>query len=65
MFQIYREVEATGRNSLIYHSITKKGPLHGTLINGQYKPLNNLDRKRLAARRSNTTYCYDFPLVSN
>ncbi|VYS48102.1 unnamed protein product [Arabidopsis thaliana] len=60
---IYREVEATGRNSLIYHSITKKGPLHGTLINGQYKPLNNLDRKRLAARRSNTTYCYDFPLA--
>ncbi|KAL1223719.1 Acetyl-CoA carboxylase 1 [Cardamine amara subsp. amara] len=60
---IYREVEATGTSSLIYHSITKKGPLHGTPINGQYKPLNTLDRKRLAARRSNTTYCYDFPLA--
>ncbi|EOA39468.1 hypothetical protein CARUB_v10008063mg [Capsella rubella] len=60
---IYREVQATGRESLIYHSITKKGPLHGTPINGQYKPLNNLDRKRLVARRSNTTYCYDFPLL--
>ncbi|CAA7024293.1 unnamed protein product [Microthlaspi erraticum] len=60
---IYREVEATGRNSLIYHSITKKGPLHGTSINDQYKPLGYLDRQRLAARRSNTTYCYDFPLA--
>ncbi|XP_010513439.2 PREDICTED: acetyl-CoA carboxylase 1-like [Camelina sativa] len=59
---IYREVQATGSNSLIYHSISKKGPLHETPINGQYKPLNHLDRKRLAARRSNTTYCYDFPL---
>ncbi|XP_010461353.1 PREDICTED: acetyl-CoA carboxylase 1-like [Camelina sativa] len=59
---IYREVQATGSNSLIYYSISKKGPLHGTPINGQYKPLNHLDRKRLSARRSNTTYCYDFPL---
>ncbi|KAF8046826.1 hypothetical protein N665_3391s0004, partial [Sinapis alba] len=58
---IYREVEATG--SLIYESVTKKGPLHGTLINDQYKPLGYLDRQRLAARRSNTTYCYDFPLA--
>jgi len=60
---IYREVETSGRNSLIYHSITKKGPLHGTQINDQYKPLGYLDRQRLAARRSNTTYCYDFPLA--
>nr|CAC19875.1 acetyl-CoA carboxylase [Brassica napus] len=60
---IYREVEATGGNSLIYQSITKKGPLHGTPINDQYKPLGHLDRQRLAARRSNTTYCYDFPLA--
>ncbi|CAH8297840.1 unnamed protein product [Eruca vesicaria subsp. sativa] len=60
---IYREVEASGRNSLIYQSITKEGPLHGTPINDQYKPLGYLDRQRLAARRSNTTYCYDFPLA--
>ncbi|KAG2305142.1 hypothetical protein Bca52824_033793 [Brassica carinata] len=60
---IYREVEATGSNSLIYQSISKKGPLHGTMINDQYKPLGHLDRHRLAARRSNTTYCYDFPLA--
>ncbi|RID57049.1 hypothetical protein BRARA_F00455 [Brassica rapa] len=60
---IYREVEATGSNSLIYQSITKKGPLHGTPINDQYKPLGHLVRQRLAARRSNTTYCYDFPLA--
>jgi acetyl-CoA carboxylase/biotin carboxylase 1 len=60
---IYREVETPGRNSLIYHSITKKGPLHETPISDQYKPLGYLDRQRLAARRSNTTYCYDFPLV--
>ncbi|CAN8288726.1 unnamed protein product [Cochlearia groenlandica] len=60
---IYREVKVTGRNSLIYHSITKNGALHGTPINDQYKPLGYLDRQRLAARRSNTTYCYDFPLA--
>ncbi|KAG7648582.1 Biotin carboxylase-like N-terminal domain [Arabidopsis thaliana x Arabidopsis arenosa] len=60
---IYREVETPGRNSLIYHSITKKGPLHETPISDQYKPLGYLDRQRLAARRSNTTYCYDFPLA--
>jgi hypothetical protein len=33
-------------------------------VNAQYQPLGVLDRKRLVARRSNTTYCYDFPLVS-
>ncbi|XP_010538957.1 PREDICTED: acetyl-CoA carboxylase 1 [Tarenaya hassleriana] len=60
---IYRELEATGKNSLIYHSISKKGPLHGTRINAHYQPLGYLDRQRLAARRSNTTYCYDFPLA--
>ncbi|KAJ0232077.1 Acetyl-CoA carboxylase [Hirschfeldia incana] len=60
---IYREVEASWRNGLIYESITKKGPLHGTPINDKYKPLGHLDRQRLAAKRSNTTYCYDFPLA--
>lgn len=49
---------------MVYHSVSGLGPLHGVPVNIQYQPLGVLDRKRLSARRSNTTYCYDFPLVS-
>ncbi|XP_051124639.1 acetyl-CoA carboxylase 1-like [Andrographis paniculata] len=60
---VYREVEDSSKQSVVYHSISGQAPLHGLPVNAQYKPLGVLDQKRLLARRSNTTYCYDFPLA--
>lgn len=62
--QIYRELEDTSTHRVVYHSSSVLGPLHGIPVNAQYQPLGVLDRRRLLARKSNTTYCYDFPLVS-
>eukprot|EP00850_Spirogloea_muscicola_P017414 SM000149S01349 [mRNA] locus=s149:208717:222851:+ [translate_table: standard] len=39
------------------------GPLRGTRLAEPYTSLSQADIKRLAARQSGTTYCYDFPLV--
>jgi acetyl-CoA carboxylase / biotin carboxylase 1 len=39
------------------------GPLAGTPILAPCPPLEALQRKRLAARRHKTTFCYDFPSV--
>lgn len=63
--QIYRELEDTNTHKVVYSSVTAKGPLHGVPVNEIYRPLGVIDRKRLAARKTNTTYCYDFPLVSH
>ncbi|GLU16226.1 hypothetical protein SLE2022_326700 [Rubroshorea leprosula] len=60
---IYRELDDTSKHRVVYHSITTKGPLHGMPVNAYYQPLGALDRKRLLARKNNTTYCYDFPLA--
>ncbi|CAA2994471.1 acetyl- carboxylase 1-like [Olea europaea subsp. europaea] len=60
---IYREVEDASKQSVVYHSTSGQGPLHGLPVNAQYKPLGILDQKRLVARKSSTTYCYDFPLA--
>lgn len=60
---VYREVEDSTQHKVMYHSISEKGPLHGVPVNASYQPLGVLDRKRLLARKSNTTYCYDFPLA--
>ncbi|KAL8514106.1 hypothetical protein ACS0TY_013288 [Phlomoides rotata] len=60
---IYREVEDSSKDRVVYSSISGQGPLHGLPVNAQYKPLGVLDQKRLLARKSNTTYCYDFPLA--
>lgn len=62
--QIYREMEDATTHKVVYSSVTVKGPLHGVPVNENYQPLGVIDRKRLAARKSSTTYCYDFPLVS-
>lgn len=63
--QIYREVEDPTTHQLLYHSATTSaGPLHGVALNEPYKPLDAIDLKRYAARKNETTYCYDFPLVS-
>ncbi|XP_023877814.1 acetyl-CoA carboxylase 1 [Quercus suber] len=60
---IYRELEDTSAHREFYHSVSDWGPLHGVAVNAQYQPLGTLDRKRLLARKSSTTYCYDFPLA--
>ncbi|KAL0439771.1 UNVERIFIED_CONTAM: Acetyl-CoA carboxylase 1 [Sesamum latifolium] len=59
---VYREVENSS-NEIVYSSISREAPLHGLLVNAQYRPLGVLEQKRLLARKSNTTYCYDFPLA--
>ncbi|KAL5559057.1 hypothetical protein UlMin_035268 [Ulmus minor] len=60
---VYRELEDANQHKIVYSSISKQGPLHGVPVNAPYQPLGVLDRKRLIARKSNTTYCYDFPLA--
>ncbi|CAL5202887.1 unnamed protein product [Lathyrus oleraceus] len=60
---IYREMEDAATHKVVYSSVTVKGPLHGVPVNENYQPLGVIDRKRLAARKSSTTYCYDFPLA--
>ncbi|KAK4489931.1 hypothetical protein RD792_000579 [Penstemon davidsonii] len=60
---VYREVDDSSKESVVYNSISEQGPLHGLPVNAQYKPLGVLDQKRLLARKSSTTYCYDFPLA--
>ncbi|CAI8586924.1 unnamed protein product [Vicia faba] len=60
---IYREMEDATTHKVVYSSVTVKGPLHGVPVNENYQPLGVIDRKRLAVRKSSTTYCYDFPLA--
>ncbi|KAE8690412.1 Acetyl-CoA carboxylase 1 [Hibiscus syriacus] len=60
---VYRELEDTSKHRVVYHSLSVRGPMHGVLVNAHYQPLSVLDRKRLLARKNNTTYCYDFPLA--
>lgn len=61
---IYREVEDSRTHQVVYHSPSPMpGPLHGIPIADRHQPLGPIDRKRLSARKSNTTYCYDFPLA--
>ncbi|XP_043698446.1 acetyl-CoA carboxylase 1-like isoform X2 [Telopea speciosissima] len=61
---IYREVEDSSKHEVVYHSVLSVlGPLHGMPVAACYQPLGVLDRKRLLAKKSNTTYCYDFPLA--
>lgn len=49
---------------MVYHSTSSEtSPLHGVLLTDPYQPLSIIDKKRLVARKINTTYCYDFPLA--
>ncbi|XP_058224894.1 acetyl-CoA carboxylase 1-like isoform X2 [Rhododendron vialii] len=59
----YRELEDTSKQRIVYHSNSVSSHLHGVPVNAPYQPLATLDRKRLWARKSSTTYCYDFPLA--
>ncbi|KAK3001001.1 hypothetical protein RJ639_021732 [Escallonia herrerae] len=60
---IYRELEDPIKHGVVYHSTSMQSPLHGVPVNAHYQPLGVLDRRRLLARKSNTSYCYDFPLA--
>ncbi|GAU24570.1 hypothetical protein TSUD_149110 [Trifolium subterraneum] len=60
---IYREMEDATTHKVVYSSVTVKGPLHGVPVSENYQPLGIIDRKRLTARKTSTTYCYDFPLA--
>eukprot|EP00252_Welwitschia_mirabilis_P026842 TRINITY_DN895_c0_g2_i1.p1 TRINITY_DN895_c0_g2~~TRINITY_DN895_c0_g2_i1.p1 ORF type:complete len:1412 (+),score=328.98 TRINITY_DN895_c0_g2_i1:616-4236(+) len=61
---IYKEIQDENKQDIVYRSCSSScGPLDGVPVSAQYHPLNVVDRKRLIARRNNTTYCYDFPLV--
>ncbi|BBN00335.1 acetyl-CoA carboxylase / biotin carboxylase 1 [Marchantia polymorpha subsp. ruderalis] len=63
--QVYKEVKNAVLGVVVYHSPlpASYGPLHGKPIATQHKPLDAVERRRLTARRNNTTYCYDFPLI--
>nr|ASZ00205.1 acetyl-CoA carboxylase 2 [Erodium texanum] len=60
---VYREIEDSSKQEVIYNSVSAISPLHGVPVTAQYQSLGVLDQKRRMARRSNTTYCYDFPLA--
>lgn len=60
---MYRELEDGDKHKVVYHSTSTSGPLHGVPVSAPFQPLGLLDQKRLLARKSNTTYCYDFALV--
>ncbi|KAH7656259.1 acetyl-CoA carboxylase / biotin carboxylase protein [Dioscorea alata] len=61
---IYREVDDEKTNEVVYHTVSSvPGPLHGVPLTAAYQPLGVIDRKRLMARKNNTTYCYDFQLA--
>ncbi|KAK1431271.1 hypothetical protein QVD17_07727 [Tagetes erecta] len=60
---VYREVEDIVKQRVVYHATSTSGPLHGLPVNTSALPLNLIDQKRLLARKSNTTYCYDFTLA--
>jgi acetyl-CoA carboxylase / biotin carboxylase 1 len=67
--EIYREacigaLAPHDQGNVVYKTIGDGlGSLDGASIATPYAPLATLQQKRLAARRHNTTYCYDFPAV--
>eukprot|EP00850_Spirogloea_muscicola_P021958 SM000269S09913 [mRNA] locus=s269:25943:40084:- [translate_table: standard] len=68
IIHVYREAKGSLHGSeLIYFSPPSDrhppGPLHGTRLAEPYTSLSQADIRRLVARQSGTTYCYDFPLV--
>ncbi|KAL2653562.1 hypothetical protein R1flu_021690 [Riccia fluitans] len=63
--QVYKEVKNAVLGVVVYHSAraTSHGSFHGKPIATPHKPLDVVERRRLVARKNNTTYCFDFPLV--
>lgn len=59
-------MEDANKYEIVYHCpLSVTGPLHGIPVAARHQSLGPVERKRLIARRNNTTYCYDFPLVSS
>lgn len=63
--EVYREVEDPVQGVPAYFSPfdPPKGGLHGKPLAAPYPALHSVERRRLGARRNNTTYCYDFLMV--
>ena len=62
--QVYQEGVQEGNNVyLSRHTQGPAGAFDGTPILAPYPPLEQLQQKRLAARRHKTTFAYDFPNV--
>ncbi|KAH7276946.1 hypothetical protein KP509_39G027900 [Ceratopteris richardii] len=65
IIKIYSESIDPVSKTLVYSSPEghPQGPMHGLPLDSPHKPLDAVERKRLIARRNNTIYCYDFPLL--
>ena len=63
--QIYQEAVQNGTTVYLskHGSHSSSGAYDGTPILAGYPPLEQLQQKRLAARRHKTTFAYDFPSV--
>lgn len=62
--QVYQEGVQEGNTMyLSRHTQGPAGAFDGTPILAPYPPLEQLQQKRLAARRHKTTFAYDFPNV--
>ncbi|KAK9790754.1 hypothetical protein WJX73_002279 [Symbiochloris irregularis] len=64
--EIYRESVTEPVQYISKHTkYEEQGALHGMSVHASYPALDTLQRRRLAAKRHRTTYCYDFPSVFN
>ncbi|KAK9861853.1 hypothetical protein WJX84_012389, partial [Apatococcus fuscideae] len=64
--QVYREHCAAGQPAVYIsrHADSAAAyPLHGKPVLCPYGPLQEMQQRRLAARRHRTTFCFDFPDV--
>jgi len=63
--QVYQEASHAGNSIYLsrHTSKGKAGAFDNTPILSPYPPLEQLQQKRLAARRHKTTFAYDFPNV--
>eukprot|EP00897_Mesotaenium_endlicherianum_P010369 jgi/Mesen1/9360/ME000061S08809 len=63
--EVYREALDPVEQVPAYFSpyTPAQGALHTTPLAAPYPALHSVERRRLAARRTHTTYCYDFVLV--
>lgn len=63
VIHVYREALLDGRRVYLTPKGLPSGNMNGIPIDSQYGPLGSLEKRRLAARRAGTTFCFDFPLV--
>jgi hypothetical protein len=63
VIEVYREGAVDKNRVYLTADCLPRGKLHGTPLKAQYGLLGSLEKRRLAARRAGTTFCFDFPLV--